>query len=41
VIAALMLVWRTAREDKTLQVELPGYSEFTKETKYRLVPGVW
>jgi protein-S-isoprenylcysteine O-methyltransferase Ste14 len=41
VIAALMLVWRTAREDKTLQVELPGYAEFTKETKYRLVPGVW
>jgi protein-S-isoprenylcysteine O-methyltransferase Ste14 len=41
VIAALMLVWRTAREDKTLQAELPGYAEFTKETKYRLLPGVW
>ena len=41
VIAALMLVWRTAREDKTLQAELPGYPEFTKETKYRLLPGVW
>ena len=41
VIAALMLVWRTAREDKTLQAELPGYKEFTQETKYRLLPGVW
>ena len=41
VIAALMLVWRTAREDKTLQAELPGYKEFTRETKYRLLPGVW
>ena len=41
VIAALMLVWRTAREDRTLQAELPGYSEFTRETKYRLLPGVW
>ena len=41
VIAACMLVWRTAREDKTLQAELPGYKEFTQETKYRLVPGVW
>lgn len=41
VIAALMLVWRTAREDQTLQAELPGYSEFTKETKYRLLPGIW
>lgn len=40
-IAGLMLIWRTAREDKTLQAELPGYREFTKETKYRLVPGVW
>jgi len=41
VIAALMLVWRTAREDKTLQTELPGYADFTKQTKYRLVPGIW
>jgi protein-S-isoprenylcysteine O-methyltransferase Ste14 len=41
VIAALMLVWRTGREDRTLQAELPGYAEFVKETKYRLIPGVW
>ncbi len=40
-IAGLMLIWRTAREDKTLQAELPGYAEFVKETKYRLLPGVW
>jgi protein-S-isoprenylcysteine O-methyltransferase Ste14 len=41
VIAALMLIWRTAREDRTLQAELPGYKQFTLETKYRLLPGVW
>jgi protein-S-isoprenylcysteine O-methyltransferase Ste14 len=41
VVAALMLIWRTAREDKTLQSELPGYQEFAQETKYRLMPGVW
>ena len=41
VIAAFMLIWRTAREDKTLQAELPGYREFTHETKYRLLPGIW
>jgi protein-S-isoprenylcysteine O-methyltransferase Ste14 len=41
VIASLMLIWRTAREDKTLQSELPGYKEFTQQTKYRLFPGVW
>jgi protein-S-isoprenylcysteine O-methyltransferase Ste14 len=41
VIAALMLVWRTAREDKTLQAELPGYAEYTHETHFRLLPGIW
>lgn len=41
VIAGLMLIWRTAREDKTLQAELPGYAQFAQETKYRLLPGVW
>jgi protein-S-isoprenylcysteine O-methyltransferase Ste14 len=40
-LAALLLVWRTAREDQTLQAELPGYTEYTAETRYRLVPGVW
>jgi protein-S-isoprenylcysteine O-methyltransferase Ste14 len=41
VIAALMLIWRTAREDKTLQSELPGYSQYATETRFRLVPGIW
>jgi protein-S-isoprenylcysteine O-methyltransferase Ste14 len=41
VFAALMLVWRTAREDKTLQVELPGYAQYATETRFRLVPGIW
>jgi protein-S-isoprenylcysteine O-methyltransferase Ste14 len=41
VMAAMMLVWRTAREDATLQAELPGYAEFTKQTRYRLLPRVW
>jgi protein-S-isoprenylcysteine O-methyltransferase Ste14 len=39
--ACLLLVVRTALEDKTLQAELPGYREFTQETRYRLLPGVW
>ncbi len=41
VVAALLLVWRTGLEDKTLQAELPGYAEYAKETQYRLLPGVW
>jgi protein-S-isoprenylcysteine O-methyltransferase Ste14 len=41
VIAALMLIWRTALEDKTLMAEFFGYAEYSKETRYRLLPGVW
>jgi protein-S-isoprenylcysteine O-methyltransferase Ste14 len=41
VIASILLVVRTALEDKTLQKELAGYSEYAKKVRYRLVPGVW
>ena len=41
VIAALMLIWRTALEDEALQRELPGYAEYTRQTRYRLLPGIW
>jgi protein-S-isoprenylcysteine O-methyltransferase Ste14 len=34
-------VIRTALEDRTLREELPGYEEYTQQTKYRLVPGIW
>jgi protein-S-isoprenylcysteine O-methyltransferase Ste14 len=37
----LLFVVRTAAEDRTLQAELPGYAEYTRKTRYRLVPGVW
>ncbi len=32
---------RTALEDRTLQEELPGYKEYTQQTRYRLIPGIW
>ncbi len=32
---------RTALEDRTLQAELPGYAEYARQTRYRLLPGVW
>jgi protein-S-isoprenylcysteine O-methyltransferase Ste14 len=38
---AVLFVWRTAREDETLRRELDGYEAFTKQTRYRLLPGVW
>lgn len=34
-------VIRTAKEDKTLQAELPGYAEYARHTRYRLIPGIW
>ena len=40
-LLCIIMIVRTALEDKTLQEELPGYQEFTQKTKYRLFPGVW
>lgn len=40
-VSALLMIARTALEDKTLQAELPGYAEYAQDTRYRLLPGVW
>jgi protein-S-isoprenylcysteine O-methyltransferase Ste14 len=40
-LLAVLFVWRTAREDATLQQELEGYGAYTTRTRYRLVPGIW
>lgn len=32
---------RTAREDQTLQAELPGYADYAQRVRYRLMPGIW
>jgi len=40
-LTCIVLVVRTALEDKTLQQELPGYSEYNRRTRYRLLPGIW
>lgn len=41
ILLLVVMVVRTALEDKTLQEELPGYREFTRKTRYRLLPGIW
>ena len=41
VIAAATMTLRTYLEDRTLHKELPGYPEFAKKTRYRLLPGLW
>ena len=40
-LVGLVLVVRTALEDRSLHQELPGYSEYAQQTRYRLLPGVW
>ena len=37
----LLMVIRTSLEDRTLHTELDGYSEYAKQVKYRLIPGIW
>lgn len=41
VLLMVVMVIRTALEDKTLQAELPGYKEYAQKTRYRLLPGIW
>jgi protein-S-isoprenylcysteine O-methyltransferase Ste14 len=38
---AVAYVVRTALEDSTLRRELPGYEDYTRLTRYRLLPGIW
>ncbi len=40
VIAILMII-RTALEDRMLHEELPGYREYAQKVRYRLLPGIW
>jgi len=42
VMAALIIVViRTMLEDKTLHDELPGYSDYARRVRYRLIPGIF
>lgn len=41
VIVIVLMVIRTALEDRMLMEELPGYSEYAQKVRYRLLPGVW
>lgn len=37
----LLLVLRTALEDRALQAELAGYADYARRVRYRLLPGIW
>ena len=42
-IAAMMpfLIWRLLAEERFLARNLPGYDEYQKRVRHRLVPFVW
>jgi protein-S-isoprenylcysteine O-methyltransferase Ste14 len=40
-LITILLLWRTALEERALRQELPGYEEYTAVTRYRLMPGIW
>ena len=40
-ITVLLLMIRTALEDRTLRYELSGYKEYAHRVRFRLIPGVW
>lgn len=41
ILTIIAFVIRTELEDKTLQKELNGYSDYAKQVRYRLIPGIW
>lgn len=40
-LASMLLILRTALEDRLLQAELAGYADYARETRFRLAPGLW
>ncbi|PLX98860.1 MAG: isoprenylcysteine carboxyl methyltransferase [Desulfuromonas sp.] len=41
VVALIIAVIRTMLEDQTLQDELPGYRDYARRVRYRLIPGLY
>ncbi len=40
-VALIIAVIRTVLEDQTLQEELPGYQDYARRVRYRLIPGIF
>ena len=38
---AVLLIYRTAKEDQMLMEELPGYRIYAEQVRNRLFPGIW
>ena len=37
----LVLVWRLLDEERFLHKDLPGYTEYTRKVRWRLIPGIF
>jgi protein-S-isoprenylcysteine O-methyltransferase Ste14 len=35
------LIWRLFDEEKMLAESLPGYREYRRRVRHRLIPGIW
>jgi len=40
-LCAILIILRTALEDRTLQAELSSYVDYARRVRYRLIPGIW
>ena len=40
-VASIIAVLRTVLEDQTLQEELPGYRDYARRVRYRLIPAIY
>ena len=40
-LGSVLMIARTAMEDRTLREELPGYVKYAARVRFRLMPGVW
>jgi protein-S-isoprenylcysteine O-methyltransferase Ste14 len=40
-LAGFLTVVRTGYEDRMLMADLPGYTEYAQQVRYRLIPGIW
>jgi len=40
-VCVLLIVLRTALEDRTLKKELTAYDLYSRQVRFRLIPGVW
>jgi protein-S-isoprenylcysteine O-methyltransferase Ste14 len=41
ILLMVAVAYRAMREEQTLSDELPGYTDYMAQVRYRLVPGVW